>query len=175
MMRSGEDDEVPNPNCCLLLNFFLLFGASYILGVIFLHYSASIVSWSMVPLACLLFTSLASNRASGFCGPHPHTCALEGHEEAGLVSADCCNRNGLAGMQWSVWVPMWTFNSENVPLHRHTQHWFYSQAVPKQNSCIPLIELCASIIYSTPFHLYFYRNSFSDNNETDQKLLIAVY
>ncbi len=30
---------------CLLLNFFLLFGVSFVLGVVFLHYSVSMVRY----------------------------------------------------------------------------------------------------------------------------------
>ena len=36
--------DLAAPNCCLLVNFFLLFSVSYVVGVIFLHYSASLVS-----------------------------------------------------------------------------------------------------------------------------------
>lgn len=49
MMRSRSRGQ---GYCCVLLNFFLLFGVSYALGVIFLHFSASLVRFPPFILTC---------------------------------------------------------------------------------------------------------------------------
>lgn len=53
-MRSRVGGDVSNPGCCLLLNFFLLFGVSFVLGVAFLHYSASMVRLKVVGVFCIV-------------------------------------------------------------------------------------------------------------------------
>lgn len=52
-LRGGGDVSDPGPGCCLLLNFFLLFGISYVLGVVFLHYSVSLVSGELATIYIL--------------------------------------------------------------------------------------------------------------------------
>lgn len=68
-----REGGVSNPGCCLLLNFFLLFGVSYVLGVVFLHYSASMVRNLKASLHTIIVSTFQTNRNSTQSGANQST------------------------------------------------------------------------------------------------------